>query len=60
MTSKFTEYQQECLRHISSHLYGMRALVTALGPKALERYCSSGCLEKEVVDLVESVDLWGA
>ena len=56
-TNKFTEYQRECLIHISSHLYGVHTLVAALGPKALERYCRRGCLEKEIVDLVETVDV---
>ncbi len=57
VTNKFTEYQRECLIHISSHLYGIRTLVNVLGPKALERYCRHGCMEEDVVDLVEAVNL---
>ena len=46
VTQRWTEYQRECLMYLSTHLYGTRKLVNALGPKALERYCARGYLDQ--------------
>ncbi len=55
VTHGWTDFQRDCLRHISQNLHSIKQLVEALGSNALDSYCSYGFLDRGTVAKIGNV-----
>ena len=54
---RWTKYLRDCLAYLVQYLYGIRKLVQALGPDALETYPLTGYLEEAAIRRVEATEI---
>ena len=59
VTHGWNKYQHGIVQSLGRHMYGIKKLVAALGPMALEDYCNNGCLDEDLVRRFEATEAFG-